>query len=79
MEYYLAVRMRRYGRTFAEGSSNTGPGERPHDRRWAPPASAADRWAPAGMGSTVRSVGMATAVSTVRPVSRSAGREPGRY
>ena len=79
MEYYLAVRMRRYGRTFAEGSSTGGSGERAQDRPMG--SSAGGRpMGSAGVGSTVRSVGVGTAVSTVRPVSRSStGREPGRY
>jgi transcriptional regulator with XRE-family HTH domain len=79
MEYYLAVRMRRYGRTFAEGSSNTGPGERPRDRPMGASGVGGRPMGATGMGSTVRSVGTATAVSTVRPVSRSSGREQGRY
>ena len=79
MEYYLAVRMRRYGRTFAEGSSTGGSGERPQDRPMGTSAGGRPMGS-AGMGSTVRSVGVGTAVSTVRPVSRSStGREPGRY
>jgi transcriptional regulator with XRE-family HTH domain len=83
MEYYLAVRMRRYGRTFSEGMSTGSSGERPRDRQLGAPNAApgvANRpLGSAGMGSTVRSVGMGTAVSTVRPVSRSTSREPGRY
>ena len=79
MEYYLAVRMRRYGRTFAEGSSNTGPGERPPIDRWAPPASAADRWAPAGWAPRSAPSGRRPRSARSDPVSRSAGREQGRY
>jgi len=66
MEYYLAVRMRRYGRSFQPSESN-----------------AADR-APERPGRTSASpspigVGAGATVSTVRPVSRSVGRDPGRY
>ena len=79
MEYYLAVRMRRYGRTFAEGSSTGGSGDRTTGTAGATGVGGRTLGS-AGMGSTVRSVGMGTAVSTVRPVSRtSTGREPGRY
>jgi transcriptional regulator with XRE-family HTH domain len=81
MEYYLAVRMRRYGRTFADGTSTGGSGERPRDRQMGSAAGGtgvANR-PMGGMTSTVRSVGTSTAISTVRPVSRSSGRETGRY
>jgi transcriptional regulator with XRE-family HTH domain len=80
MEYYLAVRMRRYGRSFAEGSSTGGGGgERNHDRPMGASGAGGRPMGVTGVGSTVRSVGMSTAVSTVRPVSRSSTREPGRY
>lgn len=86
MEYYLAVRMRRYGRAFNEGSGS-GSSERPVDRMGAsgsgvPSASGGNRSMAMGrMGSTVRTVSTSTgtAVSTVRPVPRSSTREPGRY
>ncbi len=105
MEYYLAVRMRRYGRTFP--SDPVGSGERSTERGM---TSAQGRvsgtTAPSGPGGTtprtsasngtamvpssVRSLGVrrvsesngpsgyGAAVSTVRTVSRSTGRE-GRY
>jgi transcriptional regulator with XRE-family HTH domain len=97
MEYYLAVRMRRYGRTFAEGSSNASSADAQRDRRMGASAPGASGAAPAnrpgaggrpagmsGMGTTVRSVSSSggTAVgtvSTVRTVTRSMSREPGRY
>jgi transcriptional regulator with XRE-family HTH domain len=94
MEYYLAVRMRRYGRTFTDGSSNVTSADGQRDQRMgasgqgATSSGAVNRpgvgGRPAGMSgmnSTVRSVsgsGVAT-VGTVRAVSRSMGREPGRY
>ena len=83
MEYYLAVRMRRYGRSFAEGSSNAASGDRDRNRErslGAPSGGAGvgSRSMGVGIGSTVRSVGVG-AVSTVRPVTRPSGREPGRY
>ena len=69
MEYYLAVRMRRYGRTFQSTEPSNGTdrtlGRPTHGHS---PASASP--VGAGVGSTI---------STVRPVSRSANREPGRY
>ena len=67
MEYYLAVRMRRYGRTFqpTEVSTNADRGPEPSRRTTASPS-------PIG-------VGAGSTVSTVRSVSRSAGRDPGRY
>jgi len=69
MEYYLAVRMRRYGRTFQ--SSETLPStERTTDRivRSSSPG------APVGVG-----IGNGTTIGAVRSVGRSIGRDPGRY
>jgi hypothetical protein len=73
MEYYLAVRMRRFGRAFqpSEPSSNRPP-ERPIARS-----------APIGAGPVVAGVGQATVsqvpsrMGTVRPMGRQLGR-PGR-
>ena len=75
MEYYLAVRMRRFGRTFqpSDPTSNRSP-ERPIARS-----------APVGQGPVVAGVGQASAgrdsspsrMGTVRPMGRSLGR-PGR-
>ena len=81
MEYYLAVRMRRYGRTFAEGASNGPHSDRSRERSMGATAGpgTVGRTAAGGVVGTVRSVGTATAVSTVRTVSRQSGREPGRY
>jgi transcriptional regulator with XRE-family HTH domain len=101
MEYYLAVRMRRYGRTFP--ADPAGAGERGPDRGMtsAParsgaaggPTSGTPRTSATGgtamSPSSVRPImvgrisstsagGNGTAVSTVRSVSRSPGRE-GRY
>ena len=67
MEYYLAVRMRRYGRTF-QPSEVTSSGDRAPEGARRPSASAS----PIGIGA-------GSTVSTVRSVSRSAGRDPGRY
>ena len=69
MEYYLAVRMRRYGRTF-QGSDTVPRTERATDRivRSSAPG------APVGVG-----VGNGTTMGGARSVSRSGGREPGRY
>jgi len=70
MEYYLAVRMRRYGRTFQPADASGRGGE-----------AAADR-VPGRTTTSASPVGAAlrgTTVSTVRPVPRTVGREPGRY
>ena len=68
MEYYLAVRMRRYGRTFQPAEVNSGS-DRTAERSGRTTTTSAS---PIG-------VGAGSTISTVRPVSRSAGRDPGRY
>jgi transcriptional regulator with XRE-family HTH domain len=82
MEYYLAVRMRRFGRAFP-GGANSGPsGERNNERSDRPMGSSmssrqlATGRAVGGIGGP--SVGV-TAVSTVRSVTRGSGRNPGRF
>jgi transcriptional regulator with XRE-family HTH domain len=83
MEYYLAVRMRRFGRAFPQGGS-TGTGsstERSAERSDRPMGSAVGG-GPFAVGrvsgvSPTGQVGV-TAVSTVRSVSRGTGRNPGR-
>jgi transcriptional regulator with XRE-family HTH domain len=85
MEYYLAVRMRRYGRAYGEGGvSNTSgsTNERSTERQFGAaggPSVGSGR--PMGtLGSGVSGgLRSGTAVSTVRSVTRSSGREPGRY
>jgi len=67
MEYYLAVRMRRYGRTFQPSDPNASADRAPERANG---RQAATNPIGVGAGSTV---------STVRPVSRSTTREPGRY
>ncbi len=69
MEYYLAVRMRRYARNFP--SADTTGTERSPDRTLGR-SSAARPGTPVG-------VGAGATVSMVRAVSRSAERGPGRY
>jgi transcriptional regulator with XRE-family HTH domain len=82
MEYYLAVRMRRFGRAFPGGASSSGPsGERTNER--------SDRPMGSSMGSRPLATGHVgalegpsvgvTAVSTVRSVTRGSGRNPGRF
>jgi len=72
MEYYLAVRMRRYGRPF-QAADQTGSSERPGERPMGRPAG------------PVRSMGVngtspvGAGVGSVRPVSHTPRREPGRY
>ena len=91
MEYYLAVRMRRYGRTFPAGPSHdsnaTGvsatAGADLQDRRALRPTSTVTARPMADIGTAPRRSsyegGTGTAISTVRPVTRSSGREHGRY
>jgi transcriptional regulator with XRE-family HTH domain len=78
MEYYLAVRMRRYGRAYASDGSTPGNGGNGSPSNGSPERSMSGGLNPrpltaAGMGGTVRSV------STVRTVQRPGGREHGRY
>jgi transcriptional regulator with XRE-family HTH domain len=84
MEYYLAVRMRRFGRAFPSGgSTGTGTtGERSNERSDRPMGAAAggrpmSTGRVGGLGPTDQ-VGV-TAVSTVRSVTRGTGRNPGRF
>jgi transcriptional regulator with XRE-family HTH domain len=67
MEYYLAVRMRRYGRTFQSSEVSSGAERAPEQSR-------RQSASPTPIG-----VGAGSTVSTVRSVARSAGRDPGRY
>ena len=69
MEYYLAVRMRRYGRTFQPSDAAPAPETRT-DRIVRSSTSGNPVGVAAGHG---------TQVGTVRPVARSSSREPGRY
>jgi hypothetical protein len=68
MEYYLAVRMRRYGRAIQPSEVNSGADRAPERTAGRTATSAAP------VGAALRNT-----VSTVRPVSRTVGREPGRY
>jgi transcriptional regulator with XRE-family HTH domain len=90
MEYYLAVRMRRYGRAFGPDSgTGTSSGERVGERQVGAGGSRPGTVTgigsmprpgvvrPAGMGDGLRPISGAT-VSTVRTVSRSNGRGSGR-
>jgi transcriptional regulator with XRE-family HTH domain len=67
MEYYLAVRMRRFGRAFQPTESTDRPIERPVVRG-------------AGGGPVAAGVGPAQArLTSSRPLGRSTGRTQGRY
>ena len=94
MEYYLAVRMRRYGRSSYQGeneaTANGQTAERTTDHALRPtssvttsvtsahPATGSSR--PFAGGVEGRSTGSAiSTIATVRPVARSSSREPGRY
>jgi transcriptional regulator with XRE-family HTH domain len=71
MEYYLAVRMRRFGRAFQPSEPSTSSTTRPPDRQ-------VPRSQPAGSGPVVAGVGPAMQPSTTsRSMTRSMGR-PGR-
>ena len=74
MEYYLAVRMRRYGRATRppEVDSTT---ERSPDRPFGPPTSGGS--VAVGVGSTSGTT--VTPIRPIRPILRSADRGPGRY
>ena len=82
MEYYLAVRMRRYGRPFPSGT--TGASEHGPERSMTGPNVGGRPMTGGGQNGTTRvgsggvGGGSATAVSTVRSVTRGTGRE-GRY
>ena len=84
MEYYLAVRMRRYGRAFPSGSTGTPSGEVGSERSLTAPNVGGRPMGAGGIngtsnvGSIPNGGGSATAVSTVRSVTRGTGRE-GRY
>jgi transcriptional regulator with XRE-family HTH domain len=82
MEYYLAVRMRRFGRAFPQGGTAVGSNERGSERAMGSPIGAGVRQLAVSHVNRVNSAtgsGPATAVSTVRSVSRGSGREQGRY
>jgi transcriptional regulator with XRE-family HTH domain len=74
MEYYLAVRMRRYGRPFQPTESASSGSERPNERTLGRPAAPGR---PMGAGGSSTPVGVG--IGSVRPVSRSVGPERGRY
>ena len=72
MEYYLAVRIRRYGRAFQPDQNTSGTSsDRGSDRTLTRPAG------PVRQMSSSGAVGVGA--GTVRPVIRATGREPGRY
>jgi transcriptional regulator with XRE-family HTH domain len=101
MEYYLAVRMRRYGRAYQGDTSahGSGGGDRPNEHTMRPSSSVTSSVSssvssssetrppysngrPSGSYASVGGESPRTAISTiatVRPVSRSSGREQGRY
>jgi transcriptional regulator with XRE-family HTH domain len=72
MEYYLAVRMRRYGRAAQPVDAGHGTETRASEPTYLRPRT------PDGTVASVGRVATAT-MNGLRPVSRSATREPGRY
>jgi transcriptional regulator with XRE-family HTH domain len=81
MEYYLAVRMRRFGRAFPSGgSTGTGSNERGSERSMGAPVGNDRSLASGRLGGVTPGGSVAVRpVSTVRSISRSSGRETGRY
>jgi transcriptional regulator with XRE-family HTH domain len=84
MEYYLAVRMRRYGRAYPSGGAGSTTGD--EDRSLARPAlgpsggaSAAPSAAPSVNRPIVAGVQTAPRVGTSRTFGRPSSRPPGRY
>jgi transcriptional regulator with XRE-family HTH domain len=73
MEYYLAVRMRRYGRAMQPSTTESTAGtDRPSDPPFTRPLPSEGQVASVGRVATATMNGL-------RPVSRSTTREPGRY
>jgi len=79
MEYYLAVRMRRYGRTYPSGATGTGSNEPGTERSMTAPNVGGRPLSVGGASGGAGTGGTATAVSTVRSITRGTGRESGRY
>jgi transcriptional regulator with XRE-family HTH domain len=85
MEYYLAVRMRRYGRAYPSGATGNGSNERGTERSMSTtdaggrPMTVGGTNSGASVGTVPSGGGSATAVSTVRTITRGTGRENGRY
>lgn len=79
MEYYLAVRMRRYGRAFGTDSAigTSSAPDRTTERQLGSPIGGSRPMV--GRVGGVGGMGSSTAVGTVRPITRSNGREPGRF
>jgi hypothetical protein len=94
MEYYLAVRMRRYGRAYqpdgdpttstttaTTSSPDSSGSTRLASHALRPTSTVTSR--PFGTMTSATggssSTGSISTIATVRPVSRSSGREPGRY
>ncbi len=72
MEYYLAVRLRRYGRSFGPTETPAAPTERSSERALARSTS--------GTGAaSARLRGGTATIDSSRPIGRSTGRESGRY
>jgi transcriptional regulator with XRE-family HTH domain len=85
MEYYLAVRMRRFGRVFQSADAGPGSGHGRPDPATAPRPMGFRSSAPSGMAPTVGTasrapaVGMATRAPATSTMTRTTGRDPNRY
>ena len=81
MEYYLAVRMRRYGRALADGTTGSTGVSQARDDHALRPSSIASRPLLGGGAIVNRTAGSSsstTSLTTVRPTGRTPGRERGR-
>jgi transcriptional regulator with XRE-family HTH domain len=78
MEYYLAVRMRRFGRTFQSSAGSPASDDRHTERSLGRPESSSSA-SSGSSGPVVAGVSTATRVGTGRPFARPATRPPGRY
>jgi transcriptional regulator with XRE-family HTH domain len=83
MEYYLAVRMRRYGRAYPSGGAGTTTGDEHPERSMGRPALGPSGGASATPPGVTRPIvaGVQTAprVATGRTFGRPSSRPPGRY
>jgi len=76
MEYYLAVRMRRFGRVFQSADAGPGNGHGRPDPATAPRPMGFRASPPSGMAPAV---GVATRAPGTSTMTRTTGRDPNRY
>jgi hypothetical protein len=78
MEYYLAVRMRRFGRTFP-GAAGAAAGGHDEGRERGLGRTTSHSSGVDPSGTAVAGVGAVSRAGTTRPVARHPNRPPGRY